>query len=62
MFKRYPYTIGLMAVMSFFVCVGWLLTHDACAHQLGNGLAAWWAFIVVPACFIAIVDETGGEE
>ena len=29
MFKRYPYTIGLLTVISFVVCVGWLFTHDA---------------------------------
>ena len=32
MFKRYPYTIGLMAVISFIVCIVWLFTHDACMH------------------------------
>ena len=26
MFKRYPYTIGLLTVISFVVCVGWLFT------------------------------------
>ena len=62
MFKRYPYTIGLVAVISFIVCVGWLFTHDACAHPFGNGLAAWWAFIVVPILLVTIVEEAGGEE
>ena len=41
MFKRYPYTIGLLTVISFVVCVGWLFTHDACMHPIGNGLAAF---------------------
>ncbi len=62
MFKRYPYTIGLMAVISFIVCVVWLFTHDACAHPYGNGLAAWWAFVVVPTLFIVIVEEQGDEQ
>ena len=62
MFKRYPYTIGLVAVISFIVCIVWLFTHDACAHPLGNGLAAWWAFLVVPTSFIAIVEEQGDEQ
>ena len=50
MFKRYPYTIALLTVISFVVCIVWLFTHEACMHPLGNGLAAWWAFIVVPIC------------
>ena len=58
-FKRYPYTIGLLAAVSFFVCIGWLLTHDACMHPLGNGLAAVWAFMVVPTVFLAIFEEAG---
>lgn len=62
MFKRYPYTIGLLTVISFVVCVGWLFTHDACMHPIGNGLAAWWAFIVVPILLVTIVEEAGGEE
>lgn len=62
MFKRYPYTIGLVAVISFIVCIVWLFTHDACAHPFGNGLAAWWAFLVVPTLFIAIVEEQGDEQ
>ena len=31
-------------------------------HPLGNGLAAWWAFIVVPILLVTIVEEAGGEE
>ena len=62
MFKRYPYTIGRMAVISFIVCIVWLFTHDACMHPFGNGLAAWWAFLVVPTLFIAIVEEQGDEQ
>lgn len=62
MFKRYPYTIGLMAVISFICCIAWLLTHDACMHPLGNGLAAMWSFVVVPILFIAIAEEQGGEQ
>lgn len=34
MFKRYPYTIGLMAAISFIVCVVWLFTHDACGSSV----------------------------
>lgn len=52
MFKRYPYTIGLLTVISFVVCVGWLFTHDACMHPIGNGLAAFWAFV-------ALFEEAG---
>lgn len=48
MFKRYPYTIGLLLVVSIICCLAWLLTHDACMHPLGNGLAAWWAFVNAP--------------
>ena len=62
MFKRYPYTIALLTVISFVVCIVWLFTHEACMHPLGNGLAAWWAFIVVPILLVTIVEEAGGEE
>lgn len=62
MFKRYPYTIALLTVISFVVCIVWLFTHEACMHPLGNGLAAWWAFIVVPLLLVTIVEEAGGEE
>ena len=55
MFKRYPYTIGLLTVISFVVCVGWLFTHDACMHPIGNGLAAFWAFVECPVVFVALV-------
>lgn len=51
-----------MAVISFIVCIVWLFTHDACMHPFGNGLAAWWAFLVVPTLFIAIVEEQGDEQ
>lgn len=61
-FKRYPYTIALLTVISFVVCIVWLFTHEACMHPLGNGLAAWWAFIVVPILLVTIVEEAGGEE
>lgn len=56
MFKRYPYTIALLTVISFVVCIVWLFTHEACMHPLGNGLAAWWAFIVVPILLVTIVE------
>ena len=36
MFKRYPYTIGLLTVISFVVCIVWLFTHEACMHPLGT--------------------------
>lgn len=36
MFKRYPYTIGLLLVVSIVCCLAWLLTHDACMHPLGK--------------------------
>lgn len=45
MFKRYPYTIALLTVISFVVCIVWLFTHEACMHPLGNGLAAWWVIL-----------------
>lgn len=56
---RYPYTTGLLAVISFIVCLGWLLTHEACTHPLGNGLAAFWAFVGVPLLLGVIVEEAG---
>lgn len=59
MFKRYPYTIGLLTVISFVVCVGWLFTHDACMHPIGNGLAAFWAFVGCPVVFVALFEEAG---
>lgn len=59
MFKRYPYTIGLLTVISFVVCVGWLFTHDACMHPIGNGLAAFWAFVECPVVFVALFEEAG---
>ena len=62
MFKRYPYTIGLLLVVSIICCLAWLLTHDACMHPLGNGLAAWWAFVNAPLFLVGLVEEAGGEE
>ena len=59
MFKRYPYTIGLLTVISFVGCVGWLFTHDACMHPIGNGLAAFWAFVECPVEFVALIEEAG---
>lgn len=61
MFKRYPYTIGLLTVISFVVCIVWLFTHEACMHPLGNGLAAWWAFVNAPLFLIGLIEEAGGE-
>ncbi|MBW3077723.1 hypothetical protein KIH76_00560 [Bifidobacterium sp. 81T8] len=59
MFKRYPYTIGMLLVVSVLCCVVWLLSHDACAHPLGNGLAAMWAFMIAPLLMVDVVEETG---
>lgn len=61
MFKRYPYTIALLTVISFVVCIVWLFTHEACMHPLGNGLAAWWAFVNAPLFLIGLIEEAGGE-
>lgn len=61
MFKRYPYTIGLLLVVSIVCCLAWLLTHDVCMHPLGNGLAAWWAFVNAPLFLIGLIEEAGGE-
>lgn len=59
MFKRYPYTIGLLLVVSIVCCLAWLLTHDACMHPLGNGLAAWWAFVNAPLFLIGLIEGGG---
>lgn len=50
-------SVGL--VISFVVCVGWLFTHDACMHPIGNGLAAFWAFVECPVVFVALFEEAG---
>lgn len=39
------------------VCLVWLFTHEACAHPLGNGVAALVAFLVVPLRLVCLFES-----
>ena len=58
--RRYPALTGLVLgtplAVSFLAACAWLLTHEACAHPIGSGLAAWWAFVECPLCLLALCE------
>lgn len=37
--ERYPYLTGLTLLLMFAGSVGWLFTHQGCAHPVGNLIA-----------------------
>lgn len=39
------------------LCIIWLLTHEACSHPLGNGLAAITGFILAPLRLVTMLDD-----
>lgn len=55
--QRWPMLIILALAMLEAACLAWLLTHMACAHPIGNGLAAITAFILVPAGVTHVIES-----
>lgn len=54
--RRIAYSVILMVVE--VVCLAWLLTHDGALHPIGNGLAAWLAFLFAPILFLIVFEDT----
>lgn len=54
---RYPYTTGLLLVVAEALCVCWVLTHSGCAHPIGNGIAAFIGFMVLPLIVVHLLEK-----
>jgi hypothetical protein len=58
--ERKAVTVGLADLVGVIVACGWLLTHDGCAHPVGNLLAFGWIW-VGPLGWAAWITEGGAE-
>lgn len=55
--QRWPLLITLALALLEASCLAWLLTHMACAHPIGNGLAALTAFILIPCGVMHVIES-----
>ncbi|MCH9276127.1 hypothetical protein JS533_007570 [Bifidobacterium amazonense] len=55
---RWPYLTAITLTVTEAVCWWWLFTHMACAHPIGNGIAALTAFILIPLAIMTMIDHT----
>lgn len=59
--RRFMRGLAVLAVV-FVVCLGWLMTHPACATPLANGICAFVAFLGAPIRLMAMLAaETGAD-
>lgn len=52
---RHPYTMLLLVLVMAFI---WLLTHEGCAHPIGNLIASSIAFGFVPLRLLTLVEAS----